>query len=629
MAFVAGPAFVVDKSAPPEWDPRPDLTDLRVTPGGGFQVVWDSSRVTGFHETSYRIFDAAGQPLTGEVFDGSYQGGDPAVHLQQSIQLDDGTFLKVEREFNTSAPGGWLVLQLYHESGVPLGGPILTTGTFTAWWRAGLAQLPNRDIVFVADAGTKLGENYLFSWVLDNTSPDLYPPVLTRIAGADGAAEVAPDGTIVVNFNELIALAPSVRIDLKTASGQLVDSFDVSDGADLSAWVSSLTIRPAVTLDPGTEYVLDFHAGSVLDPSGNAFAGGGFHFTTAGAPPEGETAPSVIDFYPGAAPLPVDWSPGITFDEEVKAGSGTIRLETAAGQVVQTFGADDAGLQIFGASVLIDPAADLLPGTTYQLFVEAGAFEDLAGNDAGASDFTFTTAGDPTPPLAIDFFPAPGSTALPTDWSLGITFNEEVQAGSGTITLQTAAGQVVQVFSPGAPTGVQFFGSRVLIDPVPELLPGTTYRLIVEPGAFEDLSGNPYAGTSDYTFTTAGEAPPQGDTTRPSAIVFFPDLLHPQPLPTDWSPAITYTEDVKAGTGTITLQTAAGEVVQTFSATDAGIHYFGATVLIDPAADLLPGTTYQLSVQAGAFVDLAGNDAYPTSFSFTTEAALVGVPSSV
>lgn len=518
MAFVVTRTFLVDQSAPPEWDPPPIPTDLRVTPGGGFQIVWDSSPATGFHETSYRIFDSAGQPLTAEVVDGSYQGGDPAAHLQQSIQLDDGTVLKVERAFNTSAPGGWLVLQLYDALGAPLGGPILTTGTLSAWGRAGLAQLPNRDIVFVANGHTKLGESFMFSWVLDNTSPDLYAPELTRIAGADGAAQVPTDGAIVVSFNELIELAPSARIDLKTAGGQLVDSFDVSDGADLSTWVSSLTIAPQVTLDPGTEYVLEFAPGSVLDPSGNDFAGGAFDFTTAGdapppPPPDGDaTAPTAIDFFPtaGSHMLPPDWSLGITFSETVQAGSGSITLQTAAGELVQAFGTGDPGLHFFGASVVIDPAADLQPGTTYRLTVSPGAIHDLAGNAyAGVSDHSFTTAGetpsagDATAPIAIDFFPAAGSTMLPPHWSLGITFSETVQAGSGSVTLRTALGELVQTFATATDPGIRFTGSAMVIDPAADLLPGTAYQLAVAADAVVDLVGNAYTGSAGYGFTTA------------------------------------------------------------------------------------------------------------------------------
>jgi hypothetical protein len=408
------------------------------------------------------------------------------------------------------------VLQLYDAAGVALGDPVFTA--FIDNGRGGIAQLPNRDIVFVAQSVSKTGAQNIYSWLLDNTSPDLYAPVLTRVAGADGAPTVQPDGNILVTFNELVELAPSARIDLRTADGRLVDSFDASDGDDLSAWVSSITINPTASLDPGTGYFLEFASGSVLDPSGNAFAGGAFQFATAGdplPPPSGDTtAPTAIDFFPaaGTSMLPADWSLGITFSEDVKAGSGTITLQTAAGAVVQTFAtASDPGIRFAGASLIIDPAADLQPGTTYRLVVDAGAVVDLAGNAyAGVGGHSFTTAGiapdpvaDTTAPAAVYFFPEAGSP-LPPDWNLGITFDEDVKAGAGTITLRTAAGDLVQAFAAASDPGIQFTGSTVVINPTADLLPGTAYTLAIDGSAIVDLVGNPYAGVSGYSFTTAG-----------------------------------------------------------------------------------------------------------------------------
>ncbi len=349
--------------------------------------------------------------------------------------------------------------------------------------------------------------------------------------------------------------------------------------------------------------------------------------------------PSPIDFFPaaGSNTLPPDWSLAITFDEAVRAGSGTITLQTADGAVVQTFAtASDPGIRFVDASVIIDPAADLLPGTSYQLVVAPGAIEDLAGNAyAGVSGYGFTTAGsappsgqDATPPAAIDFFPAAGSNTLPPDWSLGITFDEAVQAGPGTITLQTAAGVVVQTFATASDPGIRFEGSSVIIDPAADLQPGTAYKLVVSPDAVLDLAGNAYAGVSDYGFTTAGSAPPPGqDATPPSATDFFP-AAGSNTLPPDWNLGITFDEAVEAGSGTITLQTAAGAVVQTFvPASDPGIRFNGSSVIIDPAADLQPATTYQLVVSADAIEDLSGN-AYAgvSGYSFTTAGAPTGSP---
>ena len=58
------------------------------------------------------------------------------------------------------------------------------------------------------------------------------------------------------------------------------------------------------------------------------------------------------------------------------------------------------------------------------------------------------------------------------------------------------------------------------INPSIALLAGTSYYVIIEPGAFEDLAGNNYAGLSSptaFNFTTAGSGggSPPADTTAP------------------------------------------------------------------------------------------------------------------
>ncbi|NKE64293.1 hypothetical protein RAMLITH_00545 [Ramlibacter sp. RBP-2] len=450
------------------------------------------------------------------------------------------------------------------------------------------------------------------------------------LAGTPGTSDVLTGGS----GNDTFAFAAwGSGIDLITdsapgdrivvAGAQFAGGVSAGDGTSVAAnGVQVATTGARTTLfigtntTPGADVVIEL-AGAFAAAD---FSAAGDSVTWSGAappppPPPGDaTAPVAIDFFPaaGSNTLPPGWSLAITFNETVQAGSGTITLQTDAGQVVQTFGAGDPGLRFVDSSVVIDPAADLLAGTTYRLLVGAGAIEDLAGNDyAGVADYGFTTAGEPPAggdtgaPVAVDFFPAADSNTLPPDWSLAITFDEIVQGGAGAITLQTVAGQVVQTFGAGDP-GLRFIDKSVVVDPAADLVPGTTYRLIVASGAIQDLEGHAYAGVSDHTFTTAGEAPGGGDTTAPVAIDFFP-AAGSNTLPSDWSLGITFDEGVQAGSGTITLQTAVGQVVQTFGAGDSGLRFVDASVVIDPAADLLPGTTYRLNVGANAIEDLARN----------------------
>ena len=78
-------------------------------------------------------------------------------------------------------------------------------------------------------------------------------------------------------------------IELHRADGTLVESFDASTGAHLTASGSTLTINPSADLSFSTGYYLTLASTAVLDPSGNAFAGIAdsttLNFTTLAAAP--------------------------------------------------------------------------------------------------------------------------------------------------------------------------------------------------------------------------------------------------------------------------------------------------------------------------------------------------------
>ncbi|MER2269174.1 ExeM/NucH family extracellular endonuclease [Methylobacterium oxalidis] len=70
---------------------------------------------------------------------------------------------------------------------------------------------------------------------------------------------------------------------------------------------------------------------------------------------------------------------------------------------------------------------------------------------------------------------------------------------------------------------------------------------------------------------------------------------------------LTFSEAVRAGSGSITLTDGAGDV-RTIAVTDAAqVAISGTTVTINPTADLRPGAAYDVIVPAGALTDAAGN----------------------
>lgn len=69
---------------------------------------------------------------------------------------------------------------------------------------------------------------------------------------------------------------------------------------------------------------------------------------------------------------------------------------------------------------------------------------------------------------------------------------------------------------------------------------------------------------------------------------------------------LTFSETVKAGVGNLTLTNGAGDT-RVIAVTDPQVTFAGNTVTINPATDLVPGTTYDVLVEAGAITDAVGN----------------------
>jgi hypothetical protein len=108
------------------------------------------------------------------------------------------------------------------------------------------------------------------------------------------------------------------------------------------------------------------------------------------------TAPTAQGFNPpdGATGVAVAANITVTFSEAVEAGSGRILLKTAAGDLIETFDvATSKQVGINGATVTVNPTADLVHEASYRLEFEAGSVRDLAGNPAAAlTSYDFVTA---------------------------------------------------------------------------------------------------------------------------------------------------------------------------------------------------------------------------------------------
>ena len=188
---------------------------------------------------------------------------------------------------------------------------------------------------------------------------------------------------------------------------------------------------------------------------GNAFAGisdtTSWNFTTSSDTP----LPQVVSLTPAddAGNVAPDAPLVITFDEAVRAGSGSIVIHRADGSVFETIPVGSDRVSISGAVVTVHLGADLAYDTGYYVSVDAGAFVDLdtAGGSAfegikDAASWNFTTGSDKAAPQVTSISPADDAVNVAASTPLSITFDEAVRKGQGSIVLLRADGTVVETF---------------------------------------------------------------------------------------------------------------------------------------------------------------------------------------
>ncbi|NOT86270.1 MAG: Ig-like domain-containing protein, partial [Methylococcaceae bacterium] len=386
-------------------------------------------------------------------------------------------------------------------------------------------------------------------------------------------------------------------------------------------------------------YYLTVDDGAISDTAGESFAGfvdaDTLNFFTAGVD---RLPPKLI----GANPVD-DKHFLLAFDETVQLGNGSIELHKLADHsLIESFnqGVGSAGgnVTVSKSGVVINPLANLDPATQYYFTVSDTAITDLVGNAFAGIDnpnqLSFSTLmPDQQAPLLINSSPLDNQTnvANPT---INMTFNEEVKFGVGAITLHKAAdGSVVETFIQGQGSvgdNAVINGTFVSVNPsLIQYEPATLYYITVADNALTDKAGNAFAGFTDPTrlnFTTASP-----DTKAPELISASP-IDNQTHIGVNVDINLNFNEALRFGNGHIELHNMADDsLVESFV---QGVGSAGGTInvdalssgtlIIDPAADLLLGTQYYLTVAGDAITDLNGN-AYsgfvdPYSLNFKTTA---------
>jgi methionine-rich copper-binding protein CopC len=225
-------------------------------------------------------------------------------------------------------------------------------------------------------------------------APDTSPPSVSSTSPANASSVDPTTALIVLNYSEALVKGTGV-IELRTAAGALIESFDVATSNRVFVSGSTLTLDPTNNFSGSSSYSLLVPVGAVKDAAGNATtASYTLIFTTAAAGVDA-TAPTVSQITPAAASQLVSTTGNIViqFSEAIEIGSGEIRLTTSSGALVESFASGSSALSVVGDTLTINPSNELSTATSYRLDFTGAAVQDLAGNAfTGLSGYGFTTA---------------------------------------------------------------------------------------------------------------------------------------------------------------------------------------------------------------------------------------------
>ena len=219
------------------------------------------------------------------------------------------------------------------------------------------------------------------------------------------------------------------------------------------------------------------------------------------------------------------------------------------------------------------------------------------------------------PPSVISFSPTDGSSDVSLTSNIVITFNANVEKGSGNITLRegSASGTVIETIAVSSGS-VSISGGAVTINPS-DFPTGKDIYVVVDDGAFTSTSlgsGTDLINTYNFStgpITTTAFSPSDGATGQTVSTNIV----------------ITFSENITKGSGNITIRSgsASGSALQTIDVTSGAVSVSGTQATINPPSDLAYETDQYIVVDAGCFRnsdgDVASGNAIINTYNFTTE----------
>ena len=425
----------------------------------------------------------------------------------------------------------------------------------------------------------------------------------------------ANSGDIIITGERVISnfsLFLSHEIRTETVSIPINDSSQISfDSYLYTTAPGSLTIAPHLAPYFNVTHfsIVKIEDGAITDVDGNPFAG----FSQIGST-ENSTGPILLASIPASGSvIKTDDDIRLIFNEKVVPGNGDIVFSN--GMDTRIVSIDDVSQVTFDAlgNVFVNPHDDLMIDTTYTVSMANGAILDVAGNRfAGFTNGQVKVID--SAPLLLDsdalyygifetdnipslnppsFFPVNGRF-FQADKTISFYFDEKVKAGKGDLILSSGTDTRVVSIDDTSQISFDEFGG-VSIDLTDDLVPDTTYNVLIPEGVITDISGNPYAGLSNAAIKTIKPI----DTTKLHPLLFSVKIGDTIEL--------DFKEKVVPGSGDIFISSGTDTRVIAINDTSQVTFDDSGVVIIDPAQDLDKNTNYEMHIEQGAIVDTDGN----------------------
>lgn len=451
-------------------------------------------------------------------------------------------------------------------------------------------------------AGNPLAQEAVSNFVTGQAE-DTEPPNAIAVSPSNSQGNVPINSPVRIVFSEPVRPLAPASIKINSWRGEVSGTISLSeDGREA-------VFTPEQPFDSYTNFIVYFgYYGAILDMAGNALANQGtFSFNTDDR--TDNTPPSVLKASPaqGAQGLPANVRVGIKFDETIDQTSvneHTVIISQAGAPVPGNFSFDS---QQNVLTFLPSGSGGLFPDTRFDVKVTTGV-RDTAGNQLAqefASDFWTGPNADLTPPHVAGTCPYDGERDVPTNSTITITFDEQVDPLSlNTDTLGTWIPCTISV-SPD--------GRAVTLTPTEQLNPLSDY--FIQYDGIRDMAGNTLANPGGISFTT-GSGP---DTTPPLVLETSP-ANGASNVPTNPVVLIRFSEalnETSVNAGSIIVSRNGSRVNGNFSFDPSGDHKIVRFQISEFGG---PGDTYEITVTRGV-VDVAGK---PLALEYTTSFTTAG-----